>query len=109
MLMERRDARQRQAGRAYRTCRGASLACECYLSLELPRHATRPQRALRQRQLAIPVRCQRFAARAKGWVAAAVAHDPTDLLALDITVDAGHPRVDLGEQQALARGHDVVG
>ena len=42
-------------------------------------------------------------------MAAAVAHDPADLLALDVAVDAGHPRVDLGEQQALARCNDVVG
>lgn len=52
---------------------------------------TRRQRALRQRQLAIPSRCHRIAARAKSRVAAAIAHDPADLLALDIAVDAGHP------------------
>src|SRR5205814_1400979 len=40
---------------------------------------------------------------------AAVTHDPADLLALDIAVDAGHPRIDLCEQQALARRNDVVG
>jgi hypothetical protein len=65
--------------------------------------------ALSQRQLAIPVRLHRFAALAKGGVTATVAHDPADLLPLDITVDASHPRVYLGEQQALARRNDVVG
>src|SRR6516165_6158633 len=64
---------------------------------------------LSERELAIPGRRHRLAALAKGGVAAAVAHDPPDLLALDIAVDAGHPRVDLGEQQALARRNDVVG
>src|SRR3984893_2156371 len=62
-----------------------------------------------QCQLTIPVRHHRFAALAELGVAAAVAHDPADLLALDIAVDAGHPRIDLGEQQALARRNDVVG
>src|SRR5262249_17742753 len=60
-------------------------------------NATRPQRALRQRQLAIPVRRHRFAARAKGGMAATVAHDPAHLLARDIAVDAGHPRIHFGE------------
>src|SRR5216684_5347193 len=64
--------------------------------------------ALSQRQHAISVGHHRFAMLAKGGVAAAVAHDPADLLALDIAVDAGHPRIDLGEQQALARRNDVV-
>src|SRR6266851_3655197 len=65
--------------------------------------------AVSERQLTISVRCDGFAALAELGVAAAVAHDPADLLALDIAVDAGHPRVDLGEQQALARRNDVVG
>src|SRR5712692_5736728 len=64
---------------------------------------------LSQRQLAVAVRRHPFAALAKGGVAAAVAHDPADLLALDIAVDAGHPRVNLGEQQTLACRNDVVG
>src|SRR5260370_6565298 len=66
-------------------------------------------RALSERELAIFVRRRRFATLAELGVAAAVAHDPADLLPLDIAVDAGHPRVDLGEQQALARRNDVVG
>src|SRR6266699_5769553 len=61
------------------------------------------------RDLSVAVRRHRFAARAKGRVAAAVAHDPADLLALDIAVDARHPRVDVGEQQALAVRDDVIG
>src|SRR6202047_2881957 len=63
---------------------------------------------LTQCQLTISVRRDRLAALAELGVPAAVAHDPADLLALDIAVDAGHPRVDLGEQQALARRNDVV-
>src|SRR5262249_27235163 len=62
-----------------------------------------------ERDRAIASRHYRLAALAKLGVAAAVAHDPADLLALDIAVDAGHPRVDLGEQQPLARRDDVVG
>src|SRR3984893_10801955 len=65
--------------------------------------------AVSERQLTISVRHHRLAALAEFGVAAAVAHDPADLLALDIAVDAGHPRIDLGEQQALARRNDVVG
>src|SRR5229473_6598854 len=65
--------------------------------------------ALSQCQLTISVRRDGFATLAELGVAAAVAHDPADLLALDIAVDAGHPRVHLGEQQALARRNDVVG
>src|SRR6202048_1024118 len=65
--------------------------------------------AVSERELAIAVRHHRLAALAELGVAAAVAHDPADLLALDIAVDAGHPRIDLGEQQALARRNDVVG
>src|SRR5215475_3789755 len=57
---------------------------------------------LSERQLAISVCRDRIAALAKGRMAAAVAHDPADLLPLNIAVDAGHPRVDLGEQQARA-------
>src|ERR1700738_1719746 len=64
---------------------------------------------LSQRELAIAVRYDCLAALAELGVAAAVAHDPADLFPLDIAVDAGHPRVDLGEQQALARRNDVVG
>src|SRR6266550_5673418 len=63
---------------------------------------------LTQCQLTISVRRDRVAALAELGVAAAVAHDPTDLLTLDVAVDAGHPRIDLGEQQALARRNDVV-
>src|SRR6516165_11611257 len=66
-------------------------------------------RRLSQRELAKPGRRDPIAALAELGVAAAVTHDPADLLALDIAVDAGHPRVDLGEQQALARRNDVVG
>src|SRR5712691_3159199 len=65
--------------------------------------------ALSQCQLTISVRRDGFATLAELGLAAAVAHDPADLLPLDIAVDAGHPRVDLGEQQALARRNDVVG
>src|SRR5260370_36979451 len=65
--------------------------------------------ALSQCQLTISVCRDGFATLAELGVAAAVAHDPADLLPLDIAVDAGHPRVDLGEQQALARRNDVVG
>src|SRR5580704_10507240 len=65
--------------------------------------------ALSQRQLTISVRHDGFAALAELRVATAVPHDPADLLALDIAVDAGHPRVDLGEQQSLARGENVLG
>src|SRR6516165_1400671 len=64
---------------------------------------------LSQPELAIPGCRHSLAALAKGGVAAAVAHDPADILALDVAVDPGHPRVDLGEQQALARRNDVVG
>src|SRR5271167_1110128 len=46
---------------------------------------------LSQCQLAIAVCRHRLAAVAEGGVAAAVAHDPADLLAFDIAVDAGHP------------------
>jgi hypothetical protein len=42
-------------------------------------------------------------------VAAAETHDPAGLFAFDIAVDAGHPRVDLVGQQALARRNDLVG
>src|SRR6266851_237200 len=65
--------------------------------------------ALSQCQLTISVCRDGFATLAELGVAAAVAHDSADLLPLDIAVDAGHPRVDLGEQQALARRNDVVG
>src|SRR6516162_5122168 len=64
---------------------------------------------LSQPELAIPGCRHSLAALAKGGVAAAVAHDPADILALDVAVDPDHPRVDLGEQQALARRNDVVG
>src|SRR6516162_11182235 len=57
---------------------------------------------LSQRQLAISVGRHAIAPLAELGVAAAITHDPADLLALDIAVDARHPRVDLGEQQALA-------
>src|SRR6516165_1944529 len=66
-------------------------------------------RRLSQRELAKPGRRDPIAALAELGVTAAVTHDPADLLALDIAVDAGHPRVDLGKQQALARRNDVVG
>src|SRR6516162_6578051 len=46
---------------------------------------------------------------AKGGVAAAVAHDLARLLAFDVPVDAGHPRIDLVHQQSLAQRLDVVG
>ena len=62
-----------------------------------------------QRQLAISFCRDRIAALAKGGVPAAIAHDAADLLAFDIAVDAGHPRVDFGEQQPLARLDDMVG
>src|SRR6516225_9075208 len=68
-----------------------------------------PLYQLSQHQFAISLCGDRIAALAELWVAAAVAHDPADLLALDIAVDAGHPGVDLSEQQALARRNDVVG
>src|SRR5260370_2195565 len=64
---------------------------------------------LGQRELAISGRRDGFAALAELGVAAAVAHDPADLLALAIAVDAGQPRVDLAEQQPLTRRTDVVG
>jgi hypothetical protein len=53
--------------------------------------------SLGQRELAISVCRHCIAALAKGGVAAAVAHDPADLLPLDIAVDTGHPGIDLGE------------
>src|SRR6516225_2922648 len=68
-----------------------------------------PLSQLSQRQVAVSLRYDRLAALAELGVTAAVAHDPADLLALDIAVDPGHPRVDLGEQQTLARRNDVVG
>src|SRR5436305_12179186 len=58
----------------------------------------RSGRRLSQRQCAISVGHNGFAVLAKGGVAAAVAHDAANLLALDIAVDAGHRRIDLGEQ-----------
>src|SRR5580704_494805 len=63
---------------------------------------------LSQRQLAISVCRHRIAVLAKRWMAAAVAHDLAGLLALDIAVDAGHPRVDLVHQQPLAQRLDVL-
>src|SRR6266436_1440687 len=63
---------------------------------------------LTQCQLTISVRRDRLAALAELGVAAAVAHDSADLLALHVAVDAGHPRVDLGEQQSLARLNDMI-
>src|SRR4051812_37506287 len=62
-----------------------------------------------QCQLAVTIRCNRFAAFAEFRVAAAIAHDTPHLLAFDIAVDAGHPRVDLGEQQAFAGLEYMVG
>src|SRR6516165_6466845 len=49
------------------------------------------QRGLSQHELAICARRHRVAALAKGGMAAAVTHDPADLLPLDIAVVAGHP------------------
>src|SRR5258707_1331217 len=66
-------------------------------------------RCLSQRQLAVSVRHHRLAALAELGVAAAVAHDPADLLPLDIAVDAGHPGTALGEKKAFARRKNVVG
>src|SRR3954449_7211085 len=51
-----------------------------------------------QRQPAIAVRRYRVAVLAKRWMTAAIAHDLTGLLALDIAVDPSHPRVDLVHQ-----------
>jgi diguanylate cyclase (GGDEF)-like protein/PAS domain S-box-containing protein len=49
--------------------------------------------ALRQRQFPIPVLCHLVAPRAIGRRASAVARDDAGLLAFDVAVDAGHPRV----------------
>src|SRR5437763_9479550 len=65
--------------------------------------------ALSQRQLLVAVCNNGIAVFAKGGMAAAVAHHLAGLFAFDIAVDAGHPRVDLVEQQALATRLDVVG
>src|SRR5271168_2309013 len=67
-----------------------------------------PQWRLSQCQLPIPVCRHRLAAIAEGGVAAAETHDPAGLFAFDIAVDAGHPRVDLVGQQALARRNDLA-
>ena len=44
-----------------------------------------------------------------GRMAAAVAHDPGSLLALDVAVDARHPGADFIPQLALAESQDVIG
>src|SRR4029077_15179933 len=64
--------------------------------------------ALSQRQLPVAVRSDSLAALAKPGMAPAIAHDPANLFALDVAVDAGHPRVDFGEQQPLARLNDMI-
>src|SRR5215469_2570347 len=64
--------------------------------------------SLGQRDLAITLRRDGIAVLAKGRMAAAIAHDLAGLLALDIAVDAGHPGIDLVEQQPLAARLDVV-
>ena len=43
-----------------------------------------------------------------GRMAAAVAHDPGGLLALDIAVDARHSGADLVREQPLTQGHYVI-
>src|ERR1700751_799744 len=63
---------------------------------------------LGERQCAIPVRRDRVAVLAIGGMAAAVAHYPGSLLALYITVDAGHPRADFIHQLALTKGQHMV-
>src|SRR5438045_5985074 len=63
---------------------------------------------LDERQCAIPVRRDRVAVLAIGGMAAAVAHDPGSLLAVDITVDAGHPRADFVHQLALTKGQHML-
>src|SRR5712672_724892 len=65
--------------------------------------------ALNQRQFAVPLCNNGIAVLAKRGMATAVAHDLAGLFALDVAVDAGHPRVDLVEQQSLATRLDVVG
>src|SRR5690242_2050614 len=65
--------------------------------------------SLGQRQLAVTVRRHRIAVLAKGGVAAAVAHDLAALLAFNVAIDTGHPRVDLVHQQPFAERLDVVG
>src|SRR5690349_24638943 len=65
--------------------------------------------ALSQRQLPVAVCANGIAVLPKRGMAAAVAHDLAVLLALVVAADAGHPRVDLVEQQALATRLDVVG
>jgi hypothetical protein len=42
-------------------------------------------------------------------MATAVAHNPADLFALQVAIDAGHPGVDLGKQQPLVGLDDVIG
>ena len=42
-------------------------------------------------------------------MATTVAHNPADLFALQVAIDAGHPGVDLGEQQPLVGFDDVIG
>jgi hypothetical protein len=64
-----------------------SLGDACDAGVLEARRGTRD--CLSQYQLAISVRRHRLAALAKGGVAAAVTHDPADLLSLDIAVDAG--------------------
>src|SRR5260370_9131805 len=56
-------------------------------------------RALSERELAIFVRRRRFATLAELGVAAAVPHDPADVLPLALAVDAGHARFALCDQQ----------
>ena len=109
-----RRAGRVRAGSAQTPSRRAAAPRRCHApSPRAPRRsvqwsASQPPRSS-QRQFAISVRRHRIAVLAKGGMAAAVAHDLAGLLALDIAVDAGHPRVDLVHQQPLARRHDVVG
>src|SRR4051812_41248456 len=67
------------------------------------------KRSLGQPHPAIAVRRYRVAVLAKRWMSAAVAHDFASLLALDVAVDPGHPRVDLVHQQPLPEREHVLG
>src|SRR6516162_991298 len=82
--------------------RGASRHFRAPCELPTPRRC-----ALSQCQFPVPVCDHSLAALAEFRVAATVPHDPADLLTLDIAIDAGHPRVDFGEQQPLARLKDM--
>ena len=67
----------------------------------------RPQ--LSHRERAVALRRDGVAVLPVGGMAAAVAHDPGDLLALDIAIDARHPGSNFVHQLPLAQGVNVIG